>query len=348
VSVLALSVQAAEPKMADVLVVAATPGGIAAAVSAARSGASVVVLEESAHVGGIVAGGLTNTDIRKKGAVGGLFAEFVRRVREHYAKTYGVDSAQLKACQGGHMFEPKVAELVFREMLAGEKNIRLIERQRVGSARVVGADGVERDAEPGQRMDGAMPKEFGASVKLVSLITEDLAHPGERTTFKASVFIDATYEGDVAALAGVPYRVGRESRGTFGETHAGVIYARFGDRNPLPGSTGAADDGIQAFCFRFHLTKNATNSVPVEKPAGYQREDYRAVLDDIRAGRVTKLTQVIQFYAMPNGKFEVNSDHPHGDTGGAQRIARFGGRELVVARSQCRRTRPHLRPLLVA
>ena len=70
-----------------------------------------------------------------------------------------------------------------------------------------------------------------------------------------AVFIDATYEGDLAALAGVPYRVGRESRQTFGEPHAGNIYVRFGDHNPLPGSTGEADAGIQAFCFRFHLTQ---------------------------------------------------------------------------------------------
>jgi len=72
---------------ADVVVVAATPAGVAAAVAAARSGASVIVLEESTHVGGIVSAGLTNTDIHKKGAVGGLFAEFVGRVREHYATT---------------------------------------------------------------------------------------------------------------------------------------------------------------------------------------------------------------------------------------------------------------------
>ena len=140
---------------ADVVVVAATPGGVAAAVAAARSGASVILLEEKNHVGGIVSAGLTNTDIHKKAAVGGLFAEFVKRVREHYVKVYGEDSAQVKACQGGHMFEPKVAEKVFRDMLAGEKNIRLIERHRAVSARVVGADGVEREADRGQRRDGA-------------------------------------------------------------------------------------------------------------------------------------------------------------------------------------------------
>jgi ribulose 1,5-bisphosphate synthetase/thiazole synthase len=71
----------------DVVVVAATPGGIADAVSAARSGSNVILLEEKSHVGGIVSGGLTNTDIYKKAAVGGLFAEFVKRVREHYVTT---------------------------------------------------------------------------------------------------------------------------------------------------------------------------------------------------------------------------------------------------------------------
>lgn len=302
-------------EQADVVVVAATPGGVAAAVSAARSGASVILLEEKSHVGGIVSGGLTNTDIYKKAAVGGLFAEFVKRVREHYMTTYGENSEQVKVCQGGHMFEAKVAEQVFRDMLAGEKNIRLIERHRVVSARVVGADGVERAAEHGQRRDGAPPKDFGPTVKLVSITAEDLNRPGTKVEFRAKTFVDATYEGDLAALAGVPYRVGRESRETFGERHAGKIYLRFKDVNPLPGSTGEAYDGIQAFCFRTHVTKDLANAVPVEKPATYNRDDYRAMLDDMRSGRVTKLTKLMHFFPMPNGKFELNNAHPAGDSG---------------------------------
>lgn len=312
---LALMVAAARGASPDVVVVAATPGGVAAAVAAARSGANVVLLEESAHVGGIVAGGLTNTDIHKKAAVGGLFAEFVRRVLEHYTQTYGTNSQQARLCQGGHMFEPKVAERVFRAMLAGEKNLQLIQRQRVISAKVQGADGIQREAFPGQRKDGAAPGDFGPRTKLVSLVAENLEQPGQRTTFHAAVFIDATYEGDVSALAGVPYRVGRESRATFGEPHAGRVYVRFGQRELLPGSTGEAEDGIQAFCFRFHLTRDKQHSVPVEKPASFRREDYQHLLNDIRAGRITKLAQAVQFYATPNGKFEINSDHPHPDTG---------------------------------
>jgi hypothetical protein len=211
------------------------------------------------------------------------------------------------------MFEPNVAELVFREMLAGDKNIRLIERHRITAAKVE-IGGKERDAIPGKRIDGAAPADFGPSSDLVAVIADDLPKPGTRTEFRANAFIDATYEGDLAALSGVPYRVGRESKDTFKEPHAGKIYVRFGDSNPMPGSTGAADGGIQAFCFRLHLTK-AEDFTPIEKPPGYKREDYTAMLADIRAGKATKLTHLIQLYPMPNGKYEVNSDHPHADTG---------------------------------
>jgi flavin-dependent dehydrogenase len=290
-------------EQADVVVVAANPAGVAAAVAAAKSGAKVIVLEESAHVGGIVAGGLTNTDIRKHGAVGGLYNEFKRRIVEHYTTTYGADSKQVKVCKGGNMFEPHIAEKVFRDMLAAEKNITLLQRHRVVSARVIDSDGAEKAATPGKRIDGVAPKDFGPTVKLVCLTAEDLSKPGTQTEFRAATLIDYTYEGDLAALAGVPYRVGRESRATFGEPHAGHIYVRFKDYNPLPGSTGEADDGIQAFCFRFHLTKDKANSVLVEKPAAFNRDDYRHVLAQIDEGKITRFNQVIQLYEMPNGKF---------------------------------------------
>jgi len=305
----------AEAEKADVVVVAATPGGIAAAVAAARSGASVVVLEEMNHVGGIIAGGLTNADIHKAAAVDGLWGEFRKRVRDYYAGRYGKNSEQFKKCSAGSMYEPHVAEQIFRDMLAGEKNIRLIARRRVVGARTVGADGVERDAIPGKRIDGAAPKDFGPTTTLVAIVAEDLDHAGQRTEFRAKTFVDATYEGDLAAMAGVPYRVGRESRETFGELHAGKIYIRLKDYNPLPGSTGEGDNGIQAFCFRFHVSREKANSVPVEKPAGYNRDDYAALLEDIRGGRVTKFAQTVQLYPMPNNIFEVNSDQPHTDTG---------------------------------
>jgi hypothetical protein len=291
----------------DVVVVGATPSGVAAAVSAARSGAKVVLIEESRHVGGILTGGLTNTDIRKTGAVGGLYVEFKRLVVEHYTKTYGPKSPELKLCKDGNMFQPKVAELVFRQLLTAEKNIRLIE-----GARVVEALTPNGPATPGRRLEGAPPKQLSPKQKLAAVTYETASG---RTTLTASAFIDATYEGDLAALAGSDYRVGRESRSDFKEKHAGKIYVRFGDANPLPGSTGEADAGIQAFCFRFHLTKDPANLLPVEKPTDFNRDDYKFLLADFRGGKLTRLNQAVQFYAMPGGNFEINSNHPSHETG---------------------------------
>jgi len=302
-------------EQADVIVVSATPAGVAAAVSAAKGGAKVILLEESAHVGGIIAGGLTNTDIRKHGAVGGLYNDFKRRIFGHYTTTYGADSKQVKVCKDGNRFEAHVAEKTFRDMLAAEKGITLLQRHRVVSARVVGGDGIEKDAAPGPRIDGAAPANFSPTTRLVAITVDDLAKPGAKTEFRAESFIDCSYEGDLAALAGVPYRVGREGRTDFDEPHAGHVYVRFKDYNLLPGSTGEADAGIQAFCFRFHLTKKKENAVPVEQPPGFNREDYVHVLAQIAEGKITRFNQVIQLYEMPNDKFEVNSDHPHPETG---------------------------------
>ena len=303
----ALLALTAVAEQTGVVVVGATPSGVAAAVAAARSGAKVILLEESRHVGGILAGGLTNTDIRKHGAVGGIYVEFKRMVVEHYTKTYGAGSPELKLCKNGNMFQPKVAEMVFRQLLTAEPNVRLIEGARVVEART--PDGL---ANRGRRLDGATPKDFSPKQKLTSVTFETSSG---RTKVEALAFIDATYEGDLAALAGADYRVGRESRADFKEKHAGKIYVRFGDANPLPGSTGEADAGIQAFCFRFHLTKNPANRLPVEKPADFNRADYQHLLADLRSGKITQIRQVIQFYPMPGGNFEINSDHPHPDTG---------------------------------
>lgn len=279
---------AAEP--ADVIVVAATPAGVAAAVAAAKSGAKVIVLEEHAHVGGILAGGLSNIDNVNTEVIGGLFNEFKRRVVAHYTTAYGEQSPQVKDCRNGTDFEPKVAEQVFGEMLAGEKNIALRLRHRLR--------GVLKDGP-----------------RLTAIVMENLARPGEVTEFHARTFIDCTYEGDLAALAGVPYRVGREARGEYGEHLAGRIYMNLKTKEVLPGSTGEADRGIQAFCFRFPVTQVPENRVPIEKPASYRREDYLDLLADIKEGKVKTLRDTMQLRKAPNGKFITNNDHTHADTG---------------------------------
>lgn len=274
----------------DVVIVGATPAGVATAVSAARSGATVLLLEEKNHVGGVLAGGLTNTDIRKQGAVGGLFDEFRRRVVAYYTEHYGADSPQVKDCRAGNQFEAHVAELVFNEMLKSESRIQLRLQRRLR--------GVHKEGK-----------------HLRSVVMEDATRPEQAEEYHGRVFVDATYEGDLAALAGVPYRVGREARGEYNEPQAGRIYARFSTQELQPGSTGEGDFGIEAFCFRYHLTTTATNRIELPCPPGYDRNDYRPLLADIQSGKVKKIRDVMQLWRMPNDKFEANSDHPHPDTG---------------------------------
>lgn len=285
--------RAGQPAEPEVVVIGATPGGIMAAVEAARLGHAVALAEYEDHIGGIVSNGLTNADIAKKQAVAGIYSEFRSRVVKHYEELdrENPEKPNLKACRDGYLVEAHVAERVFNDMVRGEPaRIHLYFRHELKQAIV----------EDNQ---------------LAAVVLEDRDRPGQLVNLRAKVFIDATYEGDLAAMAGAPYRVGRESRSEFGEPHAGRIYMRFGTVDPLPGSTGEGDQATEAYCFRFHVTMDAANRVPIGKPEGFQRDDYRFLLDDIRAAKVTQLRHAIQLIPMPNGKVEINSDHVHPDTG---------------------------------
>ena len=277
----------------EVIVVGATPGGIMAAVEAARLGHTVVLAEYEDHVGGIVSNGLTNADISNKQAVAGIYSEFRSRVVKYYEQFDHGNPKQpnLNACHDGYLVEAHVAERVFNDMIRGEgQRIRLCLRHELKQTIV-------------------------ENNRLVAVVLEDRNRPGQLVRLAAKVFVDATYEGDLAAMAGASYRTGREARSEFGEPHAGRIYMRFGTPQLLPGSTGVADGATEAYCFRFHVTKAAANRVPVEKPKNYHRDDYRFVLENMRSGKVTTPRDVIQFYAMPNEKFELNSNHPNPGTG---------------------------------
>jgi ribulose 1,5-bisphosphate synthetase/thiazole synthase len=85
----------------DLCVFGATSAGVAAAVEAAREGRKVVLTEFGGHVGGMTAGGLSQTDIGNKAAIGGLAREFYQRVGRHYgvAKPGNLNPAWPRAFQ---------------------------------------------------------------------------------------------------------------------------------------------------------------------------------------------------------------------------------------------------------
>ena len=282
----------------DVVVVGGTPGGIAAAIAAARLGRSVAVAEYHPIIGGMLTNGLGKSDVETREAIGGLFREFTERVKKYYVDTYGADHENVTLCRDGYYYEPSVAQKILKRMVAEQSNIRLFLRHRL--------EGVVRS---GNRITAA---QFVDRKK------------GKRVELRGQVFIDATYEGDLAASAGAECRVGREGRAAFGELHAGVVYMDYETGEFLAGSTGQGDDALQAYTYRLCLTDRPENShVLKEPPPDYDRTRYLGYIDDWKAGRMAPprtvpegrgyygptfntVVRALSFAELPNGKYDVN------------------------------------------
>lgn len=293
-----LLASAAAAEEFDVVVYGASPGGIAAAVSAARLGHTVALLDEHAHMGGMAASGLGKSDIETRDAVGGLFREFTERVRRDYVQRYGEGSENVKLSRDGYYYEPSVAERIFGEMVKDAGTIRTWMSYRLTGA-------VRR----GRRITAA---------RFVGI------RSGEPLELRAKVFIDGTYEGDLAAAAGVPYRVGREGRSEYNELNAGVVYQDYETRAFLSGTTGQADGLVQAYTFRLCLTTDSSNSrILEEAPQEYDRTLYLGYLDDWKAGRMGEtrdakpgrgyyaptfgtVVRALSMAELPNRKLDVN------------------------------------------
>ena len=283
---------------ADVIVVGATPGGIAAAVSAARAGRSVIVLEPQQHPGGMMTSGLGKSDIENRAMIGGLFKEFTGRIHDLYLAKYGRDSTAVELCHEGYYYEPSVAEIILKQLIAEQPRISMRYRHVLFSANV--SDRRLTSVRVLNRLNGAV---------------ENLS---------AKIFIDATYEGDLFAAAGAEFRVGRESRQEFQEAHAGVIYFDYQQNQFLPGSTGESDDRIPAYTYRRCLTTDPANSVALPgPPPGYDRRRYVGYFDDLKDGRMAgpkvfkpgrgyypahfnTMVRALSATPLPNEKLDVN------------------------------------------
>lgn len=221
-----------------------------AATHAARAGRETCLVALNDRLGGMMASGLGMTDtlFGPGKSRSPLLDELFERVRTHYRETYGEDSEQYHICNGGMFFEPHVAEEVF-EALVDEPELTVRRRRYPASA-----------------------ERTGSRIRSVTLESFD---DDPAVWVESSVFIDATYEGDLAAIAGVPYRVGRESSETYGERYAGRVFVDATDDASLrPGTTGEGDDAVQSYNYRLCLCSDPDNRRPPEKPEGYDRREY--------------------------------------------------------------------------
>ena len=257
----------ARPHTYDVVIVGGTPAGITAAVAAAREGKNSVILERSDHVGGLPVNGLGATDIATRGATAGLFARFVALNKAHYTEKYGAGSQQARDCSDGYHFEPSVAAETFARMLA-----------EAGPGRITVLTGRQFDAE------ARYVEKRGD--RIVSIRILDRA-TGREEHYRGAVFIDATYEGDLGAAAGVPFRTGREGAAEYGEPCAGKIYRWWKHGPDAEGTTYEGDDAIQAYNYRLCLTDNPQNRRAIPRPENYDREEYVSLVGDVLDGRNT-------------------------------------------------------------
>src|SRR6476646_1728510 len=186
VAAIGLYCSVAQAEKFDVVVYGGTAGGVIAAVSAAREGLKVALLEPGKHLGGMVSGGLSWTDFGKKDAIGGYALEFYWRAGRHYDMSrYGQEIAW--------MHEPHVAEDIFRQMLR-EAKVTVLMNHRLRASNGI--------------------------VKNGATVTEISMENGE--SFTGSIFLDSSYEGDLMAQAKVSFTWGREGSDQYGESLAGV------------------------------------------------------------------------------------------------------------------------------
>jgi hypothetical protein len=302
---------------ADVIVYGGTSAAVTAAVQVVKQGKTVLVVSPDKHLGGLSSGGLGFTDTGNKSVIGGLAREFYHRVFMHYDKPeswewqkkeeYGNKGQGTPAMDGAErtmwIFEPKVAEQVFEDFVK-ENNLKIYRDEWL-------------DREKGvEKKDGRI-----VSIKTLS-----------GKTFKGKMFIDATYEGDLMASAGVKYHVGREANSVYNEQwngiQAGVFqHKHYFQKNISPykiegdpksgllpyvtdekiGKNGEGDDKIQAYCFRMCLSSNPDNRIPFAKPEGYDRSKYELLARVYKAG----WTETFQKYdPIPNKKTDTNNHGP--------------------------------------
>lgn len=303
---------------ADIVIYGGTSAAITAAVQAHRMGKSVIVVSPDIHLGGLSSGGLGFTDTGNKSVIGGLAREFYHRIWLHYddpeswnwqeKSEYGNVGQGTPAIDGAErtmwIFEPHAAEGVFEDLIA-ENNIP-----------------VHRD-EWLDRTAGVKKEQNG--IDTITTLSGKI--------YRGKVFIDATYEGDLMAAAGVSYTIGREANSVYGEQWDGIQTGvfhhghNFGDRqiSPYvvegdpssgllpgisaedPGQTGEGDRRIQAYCFRMCLTDNDDNRVPFPEPEGYDPGQYELLLRVFDSGWREVFNK---FDPIPNRKTDTNNHGP--------------------------------------
>lgn len=268
----------------DVVIYGSTPSGIIAALQVVKMNKTVVIVSTSSRIGGMVAGGLSNTDVGNKQIISGLCLDYFKSI----GYKYGLRNAPKWS------YEPKMALQVFNEILT-KNHIPIIYNDQL-------------------RLKNGVVIENN-KIKLIKL------ESGK--AIKGNMFIDASYEGDLMASCSVSYTIGRESSDMYNENLNGAfktVYFRNIDPFLEEGNVksellpqmedikerikGAGDSKIQAFNFRVCLTENISNKIKIEKPVNYDEKRYEFL---IRVVNAYPAQSYWSLYPTVNGKYDANN-----------------------------------------
>lgn len=306
-----LGLSSAATHEADLVVYCDTSGGVTAAIQGAKMGKKTILISPYGHPGGMTTSGLGWTDLGNVAILGGISREFYHRLYLHYQKDSAwtfedrgkfhnkgqSDLALDPKTQLASTFEPKVAEQIFKQMLA-EHEIKIL-RGRLDLSRKVDKTGSKIEA----------------------------IHLEDGTIIKGKMFIDTSYEGDLLEAANISFTIGRESNATYNEKGNGITGPLQGNQLPkgidpyqvkgdpgsgllhgvnpdMGGQVGDGDHRLQAFCYRMVLTEAPENRAPITKPADYREQDYELLFRAIEVGQTNRFFKTTM---VPNRKTDANN-----------------------------------------
>ncbi|WP_194766313.1 FAD-dependent oxidoreductase [Tamlana sp. I1] len=303
---------------ADIVIYGGTSSAVVAAVKAKQLGHTVLIVSPDKHLGGVSSSGLGYTDSGNSHLIGGLSRTFYQKIYNYYQKSNAWNWESMDDFHGEGqgtsaidqesktmwVFEPHVAEHIFDSWIA-DNNIKVLKEEWLDRNKPI-------------------KKEANTIQSFYTL-------SGKKIVGK--IFIDATYEGDLMAAAGISYHVGREANSVYNETYNGIqkevyqhqhnfkklkispykkrnrstsgLIAKISDQDP--GKNGDGDHRVEAYCFRMCLTKEPQNKIPITKPEGYNPNDYELL------GRIYKKgwkETFRKFDGIPNLKTDVNNHGP--------------------------------------
>lgn len=300
----------------DICIYGESASGVIAAIQGARMGKKVVLISKNDHVGGLVTSGLTATDMNRNDLIGGITKEFYNKIYNYYLQPevwHNQDResfmvSTLKRTYRGKnderqiqwVYESSVAERIMRDMLK-TAGVEILFNHRLD---------LNKNVRKEENIIRSIQLENGKVIE-------------------AKMFIDASYEGDLLARAGVSYTVGRESNLQYGETYNGIRlnykqgkdltkispYIKEGNvkSGALPyvtdrewGKQGDADKRVQAYCYRMTLTNDPDNRISIQKPKNYNPLWYEIYARMLKLEPETKLQQIITLTPMPNKKTDTN------------------------------------------